>query len=92
MDDPFRDRCYEQSYKDVLGAMQQLIRINSTDQVKKFIYEYNLYRKRQAIREAFMHSAGTISRGDKALVYRLVCYTVTVIDQTSMLMEELWKT
>lgn len=42
----------------LLLRAQQLLRVSSTDQVKKFIYEYNLYPMRKAVREVFMHAAG----------------------------------
>lgn len=42
----------------LLLCTQQLLKVGSTDQVKKFIDEYNLYPTRKAVREVFMTSAG----------------------------------
>lgn len=48
----------EKHVNKLLLRTQQLLNVKSTDQVKKFVDEYNLYPTRKVIRKAFMEHAG----------------------------------
>lgn len=56
--DYVRMQVTKKNVNKLLLRAQQLLHVSSTDQVKRFICEYNLYSTRKVIREVFMHAAG----------------------------------